>query len=1509
MKTVYLYGKLGKRFGKKWNLSVGSTSEAFAAIEANSEGFLSYLINSQKKGVDYCVLNKNPLSLKTKRDFESAQILPEQVTVHQSSKEIHILAAPQGGVVFVPAMFVGGVVSGGLTLFGKIVVALAVSFVVGAIMNALFKPPKRGEPTTTKSFLMRGSANRTSQGVAVPLGYGTLKIGSTNISKDRIVRRLKQKNNNNSNKILESYSSIEYLELLCEGPIEGLVSQNGESLFSDGDLREAIYLNNVPIKNPPSSVNSSGERDGSLNYVLNEEGDLPEAQLGEEDSGKILCSQTGMGIDYGSLIFGAGPYVDNPDKASHRTSFSSAVRNNAKIITHCVINPDVTRTRLSLASKLTYQDDKGNTHHQEVRFAIHVLRDNKEYNVLDSKSGCTVTKNETSMNQAIPPESSDGFGLMRIGSGAFVVRGLCSDDYSFDVVIDFKKPKASSKGVTFKIVKLTNELDPSTKGGNLGGLSTRRELRIGAATDYVVEDLLYPHSAVAKIRFDSKNFSDVPNRSYLCKMKRVLVPSNYNPHTRKCDGPWNGLFRGQIDSTMSVHSIPDSEKVWTDNPAWVYYDLLSNARFGLSKFGMSEENIDKWQLYKISKYCDELVETGYPIETQDGVPRSFTTDNKVDGDGNISLVLTNSQYVPLDRGNPTSVNWTLSSDGIGSSLFEEEFGKDISFRGKKMAIFIDANSSGNLDVKIERATFRKEEVILEERAIVHSDPSTKTIVISGGPLEAEFNSQVVGSCAAQINHSVVEPRFTANAYVTDKMNALNLVNNFASVFRGITTYYNGKITATQDSFKNPLALFTNSNVSVDGFSYSGISKDQKITTSLVRYNNKDNGFKADLVAEEDPEAAQKFGYKEEETMGFGISSEAQARRLAKWMLFTTQVEVETVNFKTGIEGGYLFPGAVFEVSDESRTGSMKSGRILDIGSKLTYNNVERIKPWLLLDKNLIKEPFKNTPEITVCVGMSDSDVDKVEARAPFERSSEDQDAEISSVFAPQILRFRCVLEVDSRVFVQGPQGQAIVATGLELKVPFELDIKENRFEIFNHDFEDGDIIEFETEGLLPAGLERKVKYTISDTTKHTFKIKNVSTQQNPTVAEVEIGNPGEDRLGNQGGHHFIIADQQKTLDAVNKISIGSTWSMRGRVAGRGSVPFAPSETIKQSLGIEGELGLGNWVNSSFLGPIMMHESDYCYSPSMGWIYINKTQTDQTWIWIKNIGEWVFVPKKSDLPGNPSIRRWWYINNLSQWLYIFYEDGSPTTGFLYSDNPVNSGENLVIGEYSTIATSKGVSPSGNKFVFAPGMVESQEPVPDSPAQPNFVQEMSEQENFVQVDVILIESVSADRSAQKKKCIRITLNDTREKNLRVSDGQLVALTQTSSQGFIGIDRPDLSGNNYWKLLKINDFEFELLNSSSAADLVGNNTYTSGKISFLSNDIESFSGNMDSKLYKTMSTKENGDGTFEVTGLEYVSAKFGAIDKMDKVLRPRVPIPPQASMDIPEAPTDLILTDLTV
>ena len=99
-------------------------------------------------------------------------------------------------------------------------------------------------------------------------------------------------------------------------------------------------------------------------------------------------------------------------------------------------------------------------------------------------------------------------------------------------------------------------------------------------------------------RINAKDFgSSIPDSKYHLRLKKVKIPSNYNTETRKYNGNWNGEFKTNLE--------------WTDNPAWCLYDLISNKRFGVGRFGIKEENIDRWTLYKIAKYCDQMVPTGY----------------------------------------------------------------------------------------------------------------------------------------------------------------------------------------------------------------------------------------------------------------------------------------------------------------------------------------------------------------------------------------------------------------------------------------------------------------------------------------------------------------------------------------------------------------------------------------------------------------------------------------------------------------------------------------------------------------------------------------------------------------------------------------------------------------------------------------------------------------------------------------------------------------------------------
>lgn len=106
--------------------------------------------------------------------------------------------------------------------------------------------------------------------------------------------------------------------------------------------------------------------------------------------------------------------------------------------------------------------------------------------------------------------------------------------------------------------------------------------------------LSYPNTAVGGLKFDSSQFSGVPRRNYLIRGMIVKIPDNYDPIARTYDGIWTGNFKTD----------------WTDNPAWVLYDLITNNRYGLGN-RISAFGIDKFQLYSVAQYCDKFVPDGF----------------------------------------------------------------------------------------------------------------------------------------------------------------------------------------------------------------------------------------------------------------------------------------------------------------------------------------------------------------------------------------------------------------------------------------------------------------------------------------------------------------------------------------------------------------------------------------------------------------------------------------------------------------------------------------------------------------------------------------------------------------------------------------------------------------------------------------------------------------------------------------------------------------------------------
>lgn len=118
-------------------------------------------------------------------------------------------------------------------------------------------------------------------------------------------------------------------------------------------------------------------------------------------------------------------------------------------------------------------------------------------------------------------------------------------------------------------------------------------------TEIIDAKLRYPMSALAAIKIDASQFSSIPTRAYHLKGRIIRVPSNYDADARTYTGTWDGTFK----------------TAYSNNPAWVFYDILTNDRYGLGDV-LDAGYIDKWSLYEIAQYCDESVPTGVGSNTE-----------------------------------------------------------------------------------------------------------------------------------------------------------------------------------------------------------------------------------------------------------------------------------------------------------------------------------------------------------------------------------------------------------------------------------------------------------------------------------------------------------------------------------------------------------------------------------------------------------------------------------------------------------------------------------------------------------------------------------------------------------------------------------------------------------------------------------------------------------------------------------------------------------------------------
>jgi len=177
-----------------------------------------------------------------------------------------------------------------------------------------------------------------------------------------------------------------------------------------------------------------------------------------------------------------------------------------------------------------------------------------------------------------------------------------------------------------------------------------------------------------------------------------------------------------------------------------------------------------------------------------------------------------------------------------------------------------------------------------------------------------------------------EARFSCNVNIQNSSEAFDLINELAGVMRCMPIFTAGSITITQDSPKSASYLFNLSNITSEGFNYSGSSLKQRHTAVAVSYFNMDSQD-VDFEVVDDTAAQAKFGIITKQVKAFACTSRGQAARLGRAILFAEQNESELVSFSTSIDAGAVVrPGAIIDIADPVRAGVRRGGRLSAVAS-------------------------------------------------------------------------------------------------------------------------------------------------------------------------------------------------------------------------------------------------------------------------------------------------------------------------------------------------------------------------------------------------------------------------------------------------------------------------------------------------------------------------------------------------------------------------------------------------
>ena len=788
-----------------------------------------------------------------------------------------------------------------------------------------------------------------------------------------------------TSKKLESVSIYKTIDLISEGPIEGLCDQNGEvaplsnkpSDNNEGAFK-GIYFNNVPVKNTHTDTinymrtfaeikkgtltqgpfTSSATRlprillkdQRSLAFGVSAQTfnlgvQLPGLNSNEFDDlvafdsgGTAQFFGTGFDYDFTSFKFESAAYHKNDyfistgsNRVSAFTDRSSG--NNSVMIER--IKKAINSNPVKLHHVVT------NDNVNDIELTLEVMQLSFRYVKKPDKKPQGNTALFLGKISYVGDERLIGEG----GSAIYLVipiTGVATSPYLRSYQL---KLPPSLAGVDRQITIIAAMREPHPNDVATGGIT--RASGVKSITEMVDAPFSYPHSAMICNMIDARAFSSIPTRTYDMKLLKIKLPSNYDPVNKIYSSHWTGEFAGT--------------QRWSDNPAWVFYDMVINNRYGLAKYGLSADVIDKWNLYSIGKYCDELVETGFSPYTEplgftvgpDGTVITINDSATKRGEEELRKYFTTGSTVALFKAkdsagtdigqgfrrrvgnvsfnkNTNVLTFTIHKPIFPQLVFENfvknEGGKVVEWLRRDYLNYkgdsVNRTALGTLDAhswlidRIQKQAALKEESrdafvseYMQGFSLGHNVASGKAVVEAG------------------LARPVLEARFSTNIYLDKEQEAYNLLNDLAAVFRGMIYWNSGFVFVANDQLRDAIAVFNNSNVKDGAFVYSGSSKTTRFTAVLVRYNDQYDSFKPKIEYVEDPIAMKKYGYLEKKILGLGTTSRGQASRLGKWFLFTNQLETDLVQFTTAVEATFLRPGDVIKIQDTLKSTKRYGGRL------------------------------------------------------------------------------------------------------------------------------------------------------------------------------------------------------------------------------------------------------------------------------------------------------------------------------------------------------------------------------------------------------------------------------------------------------------------------------------------------------------------------------------------------------------------------------------------------------